>query len=157
MFGKLTAQETETLLKSEVVGHLGCHSDNLTYVVPLSYAYENGYIYCHSYEGKKINMLRNNPRVCFQVDELKKMNNWKSVIVWGVFEELKTDIEKHAALRVLLERKLPLITSDTTHLGAQWPFSLEEIAEIPGLFFRIRITEKTGRFEKNDAEVMIPG
>lgn len=157
MFGKLTTREIEELLQANVVGHLGCHSDGITYVVPLSYAYEGSHLYFHTYEGKKVNMLRRNPEVCFQVDELKKLNNWKSVIVWGEFEELNDYEEKREALHLLLERKLPLITSETTHLGIDWPFSIEEIEEIPGIFFRITIREKTGRFERNEICVQIPG
>jgi nitroimidazol reductase NimA-like FMN-containing flavoprotein (pyridoxamine 5'-phosphate oxidase superfamily) len=157
MFGKLSFREIEELLQGNIVGHLGCHSDGVTYVVPLSYAYEGSHLYFHTYEGKKVDMLRKNPSVCFQVDELKKLNNWKSVIIWGEFEELKDYEAKRQALHILLERKLPLITSETTHLGIDWPFSMEEIGEIPGVFFRISVREKTGRFERNEMSVQIPG
>jgi uncharacterized protein len=158
MFANLSIEEMEELLHSEIIGHLGCHADNLTYVVPISYAYDGQYIYCHCYEGKKMEMLRKNPKVCFQVDEMRKdMANWKSVIAWGDFEELKDIKEKDKAFQVLLERSLPVNSSATTHLGSQWPFSADDIKNVKGIFFRIHVQEKTGRLEKDMASHSFPG
>ena len=39
-------------------------------------------------EGKKIEMMRKNPEVCFQVDAIADLLNWESVICWGKFEEI---------------------------------------------------------------------
>jgi nitroimidazol reductase NimA-like FMN-containing flavoprotein (pyridoxamine 5'-phosphate oxidase superfamily) len=153
----LNSEEIESVLHNQVVGRLGCHADGLTYVIPISYAYDGEYLYCHTYEGKKINILRKNPKLCFQVDEMRNMANWKSVIVWGNFEELTRIEEKNKALQALLNRSLPIHSSITTHLGAQWPFSSEDLNEIPGIFFRVRMHDKTGRFEKNGVSPMMPG
>ncbi len=49
------------------------------------------YVYGHTMEGMKINMMRKNPRVCFEVDVMQNMANWKSVIAWGEFEELSSE------------------------------------------------------------------
>ncbi|MBK5270705.1 MAG: pyridoxamine 5'-phosphate oxidase family protein, partial [Bacteroidia bacterium] len=61
MFENLSPVEIETVLQNQIIGHLGCHSDGLTYIVPISYAYDGEYIYCHTYEGKKLEMMRKNP------------------------------------------------------------------------------------------------
>ena len=151
MIGHLSQVEIEDLLRNQVVGRLGCQEDDLIYIVPMSYAYDGDNIYCHSYEGKKVKLMRKNPKVCFQVDEMKDMANWKSVIVWGEFEELKDEDEKDQALKMLLERVLPLVSSVTTHLGETWPFSVANGAElnrIPGVVFRISPREKTGKYER---------
>jgi nitroimidazol reductase NimA-like FMN-containing flavoprotein (pyridoxamine 5'-phosphate oxidase superfamily) len=148
----------DNLLHRQIVGHLACHADDLTYILPISYAYDGQYIYCHSHEGKKMEMLRKNPKVCFQVDEMRKdMANWKSVITWGDFEELHDIKEKDKAFQMLLKRSLPVNSSTTTHLGSQWPFSADDINNIKGIFFRIRVDEKTGRLEKNAMSPSIPG
>jgi nitroimidazol reductase NimA-like FMN-containing flavoprotein (pyridoxamine 5'-phosphate oxidase superfamily) len=151
MMGKLSSEEIEDLLHKQVVGRLGCHYEDVTYVVPISYVYDGKYIYCHSYEGKKIKIMRKNPRICFQVDEMKDMGNWKSVIAWGDFEELVDKKEINDAFVILLKRRLPIISSITTHLGKAWPFSVEngnELNKIPGIVFRISLQEKTGKFER---------
>ena len=150
MIKQLSSTEIGDLLSKQIVGRIGCYYENEIYVVPISYAYEDNAIYCHSLEGKKMEMMRNNPKVCFQVDEMKDMGNWKSVIAWGDFEELCDEKEKIRALKILLERHLPFISSITTHLGDAWPFSSDarnELPKIPGIVFRILINKSTGKLE----------
>jgi nitroimidazol reductase NimA-like FMN-containing flavoprotein (pyridoxamine 5'-phosphate oxidase superfamily) len=149
MIGKLDYAEIEEVLQDQVVGRIGCHADGITYIVPVSYAYNDPYVYIHSIEGKKVDMMRENSEICFEVDELKDMANWKSVIAWGTFEELKESEERDKGLKLLLDRSLPLISSETTHLGREWPFSNINANEIEGIFYRIKLKEKTGRFETN--------
>ena len=157
MVGILNNHEMDDLLRSEPMGHIGCHADGETYVVPISYAYDGTYIYCHTEEGKKASMMRKNPRICFQVDGMKNMANWKSVIIQGIFEELKEGNERAKAMKVLLERYLPILSSITTHLGNDWPFMPEDPEEIKGLIFRIAIREKTGRYEAGNVSPSFPG
>ena len=80
MFGSLDKQQIEQVLHHQLVGRIGCHDNGLTYVVPISYAYDGNFIYGHTSEGMKIRIMRKNPNVCFQVDEMENMGNWKSVI-----------------------------------------------------------------------------
>src|SRR5688572_23034442 len=121
MIGNLNANEIENLLKEQVIGRIGCYGGNQVYVVPVSYAYDGKYIYVHSFEGKKMQMMRKNPKICFQVDDTHNMANWQSVIASGEFEELTDVTKRKKALKVLIDRHLPLISSETTHLGETWP------------------------------------
>lgn len=142
--------EIENLLRTQLVGRIGCYDGNLPYVVPISYAYDGQYIYCHSYEGKKIDIMRKNPKICFQVDEMKDMANWKSVMGWGEFEELTDKEERDKGLLVLLKRRLPISSSVTTHLGKTWPFTgngTHGLNDIPGVVFKVYLKEKTGKCE----------
>ena len=150
MIRHLSSAEADELLSKQIVGRIGCCSENEIYVVPISYAYKDNTIYCHSFEGKKMKMMRKNAKICFQVDEMKDMANWKSVIAWGDFEELTDKKERNDALRILLQRPLPIISSITTHLGDTWPFTSpteEELIKIPGIVFKISIKERTGKLE----------
>jgi nitroimidazol reductase NimA-like FMN-containing flavoprotein (pyridoxamine 5'-phosphate oxidase superfamily) len=97
-----------------------------------------------------MDMLRTNPKVCFQVEEFKNMADWKSVIAFGEFEELTDPEERSKGMQVLLDRTLPLLSSQTTHLGTYWPFRPEDLNSIPGVVFRLRLADKTGRFERPD-------
>jgi nitroimidazol reductase NimA-like FMN-containing flavoprotein (pyridoxamine 5'-phosphate oxidase superfamily) len=151
MIGKLSPSEIEDVLSLQCVGRIGCHDKDNIYVVPISYAYDGENIYCHGYEGKKIELMRMNPGVCFEVDEMKDMANWKSVILQGQFEEINDKKERDKALEILVNRRLPISSSITTHLGQTWPFvgdGFKGLSDIPGIVFRISIQEKTGRFEK---------
>jgi uncharacterized protein len=157
MLGTLQPAQIEEVLQTEIIGRIGCSAGGETYVVPISYAYDGSFIYCHTYEGKKTAMMRKNPNVCFQVDNMQDMANWKSVIAHGNFEELKTHEEKAQAMYALLNRYLPLVSSVTTHLGKNWPFGPDDISEIKGVVFRIAITGKTGRFENDSQSPYLPG
>lgn len=48
MMGELSAAEIEELLRSEWVARLGCHANDTTYVVPVSYAYDGEALYGHT-------------------------------------------------------------------------------------------------------------
>jgi len=151
MISNLSYEQIENLLHQQVVGRIACHYEDEIYIVPISYAYDGKYIYCHAYEGRKMEMMRKNSKVCFQVDEMKDMANWTSVIAWGNFEELTDPVQRNKALRILLNRPLPILSSITTHLGDVWPFSANDakgIDDIPGIVFRISLQEKTGKFER---------
>ena len=83
MLGSLDSKQIEEVLAHQVVGRIGCSAEGITYVVPISYAYDGEYIYGHTLDGMKISMMRKNPAVCFEVEEMKDMANWKSVISWA--------------------------------------------------------------------------
>lgn len=157
MLGNLAPAQMEEVLRNQLVGRIGYSLGGETYIVPISYAYDGSYIYCHTTEGKKTSIMRQNPRVCFQVDEMKNMANWKSVLVQGEFEELTTKEEKTIAMQILLSRYLPMISSVTTHIGEHWPFHSNDISEFGGVVFRIVIKEKSGRFESTMQSPSMPG
>ncbi|MEX6689477.1 pyridoxamine 5'-phosphate oxidase family protein [Danxiaibacter flavus] len=153
MVGKLTDPQIEEVLKKQIFGRIGCHADDTTYIVPISFAYDGKNIYCHSLEGKKIEMMRKNPRVCFEVDLMENMGNWESVICWGRFEELTDPEPRKKAVDLLLHRKLPVISSETVKLTPSWPFFGNEEGSVDGIIFRIAVEEKTGRYESQDIKL----
>ena len=67
------------ILDGEDVLHLAMCDENTPYVVPMSYGYELSedgklilYLHCAS-EGRKLEMLRKNPNVCFEVSRKIKL------------------------------------------------------------------------------------
>lgn len=54
MMGSLSSEEIERLLHTEVIARLGCHAEGRTYVVPITYAYDNNSVIGHSSEGLKM-------------------------------------------------------------------------------------------------------
>jgi uncharacterized protein len=85
----MSQQECSELLKRVSIGRLGCSSDNQPYVVPVGFSYEPGHIYIFSTLGKKIEWMRENPKVCLQADDVGSRSNWESVIVNGTYLELR--------------------------------------------------------------------
>lgn len=149
MLGELNAEQIEMLINRQVIGRIGCCADNRIYVVPVTYAYHNNCIYAHSKDGMKIQMMRKNPKVCFEVDLMENMATWQSVIAWGNFEELKDEARQKEGLSLLMNRLKPIMVSET----AQPAHTISESHKhdtggFHAVVFRIQLTEKTGRFEK---------
>jgi uncharacterized protein len=152
MFGKLNDMEIDRLISRCLVGRIGCHANGVTYVVPISYAFDGNCIYAHSYDGMKLDLMKQNHMVCFQVDDTRDLANWQSAVCWGEFEELVDEKGQKDALRMLHNRILPVISSATMHITPEWPFPSGSHQEIDGVFFRIILSEKTGRFEQSNSE-----
>lgn len=150
MLGELTRQQIENILLSQVLGRLACCDGKQPYVVPVTYTYDGEYIYGQTNEGAKLNALRKNPLVCFEVDTMTDMKNWQSAIVFGKFEELKDEKAKKAR-QILFGRIFSLMTSDTIHNHEHEVVT--EIDKHPAklAMYRIKISKMTGRFEKQQA------
>jgi uncharacterized protein len=150
MLGSLTPDEIEKLVASEFTGRIGCHAEGRTYVVPITYAYQSGIVYCHSAEGQKIRMMRKNPDVCFEVDRVDDVGNWKSVVASGRYEELggRGALD---AMDVLIARFAAIERAQDDHPSYLLRASEAESARADGreiVLFRIRLIDKTGRFER---------
>jgi nitroimidazol reductase NimA-like FMN-containing flavoprotein (pyridoxamine 5'-phosphate oxidase superfamily) len=149
MLGKLNDAQIDQILHAQLIGRIGSCTNDKMYVVPVTYAFHRGYIYAHSKEGMKVQMMRKNPNVCFQVDAMENMSNWRSVIVWGEYEELKTEKEQEAGMKIMMDRLAPFITSESIKAAHNFSHPPEVVEKgSKAVVYRIRIFEKTGRFEK---------
>jgi len=105
----LDETEARDFIAAGKIGRLGCVDSGEPYVVPVNYVFEEMSIYSHSLPGRKIDALRAHPRACFQVDEIRDDFNWRSVIAFGNFEEIRVPTDRRTILRKLLDR-FPLLT-----------------------------------------------
>ncbi|MEO1049172.1 MAG: pyridoxamine 5'-phosphate oxidase family protein [Bacteroidota bacterium] len=148
MTGQLSNSQIDTLLESCSLGRLGCYAQNTVYVVPVSYAFEGEYVYSHTREGMKVNMMRENPDVCFEVDQIDNMANWRSAILWGKYEELAGH-DREEALQKICNRFVPITTSiyslPAKDIHAK---DIASVAKLKEVVFRIKIEKRSGRFEK---------
>lgn len=150
MHRTLSDTEMEEVLQRQLYGHLGCTlPDGKVYVVPITYAYHDGALYAFSREGQKIDALRRNPSVCFQTEQFLHEGLWRSVIVWGTYEELSGNEQLHAAKMLFerLDREQGTATSPlyqppahTLLAGASRTWEEED-----AIFYRLRIAQKTGK------------
>ncbi len=149
MIGELNEEQIEEVLKENVLGRIGCTDGKKTYVVPVNYVYNGKNIIAHSVEGMKIRMMRKNPEVCFEVDEMKSFTNWKSVIAWGEYQELTEERDRYYAMKLFVERMIHMKVSQTAILPEITDKNVHPHLHknIRPVVYRIVITEKTGRFE----------
>lgn len=148
MIGFMNAVQINHLLRSEVVGRIGCAADGKVYVVPITYVYDGTSILAHTSLGMKVDMMRANPSVCFEVDHVYNMSNWQSVIAWGTYVEL-TGKEAEDALLEIVNRIHPFTNSETAvpRHSLERPHTAAN-PHIELVVFKINITEATGKFEK---------
>lgn len=132
MIAALSRTEVDALLREHVVGRVGCHAGGLAYVVPVIDAYGGDSRYVASAGGQKIRMMRQNPGVCFEVDECEA-GSWRSAIVQGVYEEFRGAGAEHA---------IELLAARCGRAGGSRRHGSHGSSTV---CFRIRIREATGR------------
>lgn len=150
MLGELNKTQINNILSSQALGRLACTDGEQPYIVPVTYSFDGKYIYGQSNEGTKLEMMRKNPNVCFEVDVMMDMRNWQSVLVYGTFEEL-SNAEAEKAREILFSSVYSLATSSTVHMyehGANGHTPLDDSTRVKQVMYRIKINKVTGRFEK---------
>jgi len=139
---EMTQQEIRELLERATIGRLACAKDGQPYVIPLTFAYHAVFLYSFTTAGRKVDYMRANPRVCVEFDEISATNNWQSVIVTGLFEELTKEpehIDSRYTAHMLLNK------------SAEWwqpayvkTVIREQERALEPVYFRISILETTG-------------
>lgn len=151
MIGWLTNEQVEDVLRNNVFGHIGCNDGFNTYIYPINYVYDGRYIICHSQAGSKTEVMRQNKRVCFQVEEIKDFMNWKSILVLGEYNELDNERERYYAIRTFVDHMLQMKINNPALLSGiteQKDHAHSQLMMRP-VFYRIFIEEKSGRFAKD--------
>lgn len=137
-------KEIEAILKDCKVLRLAMVDEDKPYLVPMNFGYQEGAIYLHSApEGRKIDLIRKNPHICFEVDEtirFKKASlacNWgleyKSVIGTGKAVFISEGPEKRQALDIIMAQ----------YSNRQFDYSEEMIEKT--LVIKIQIETMTGK------------
>jgi nitroimidazol reductase NimA-like FMN-containing flavoprotein (pyridoxamine 5'-phosphate oxidase superfamily) len=130
----LESDGIEALLASSIVGRIACNQPgDHPYLVPLAYAYDGESVYAVSGPGRKLDLMRADPRVSFEVDRVEQSDTWQSVVAKGEFEEV-TDADEIQMAVALLEGA----TGVPVVMGAH------------SVVFRLRLTGKSGRYEVPD-------
>lgn len=151
MIGKLTNEQIQEVLSQNVLGRIGCNDGEKTYVVPINYVYDGKFIIGHSTEGMKIRMMRKNPQVCFEVDEMKNLTHWKSIIAWGEYQELTDERDRYYAMKLFVDRMMHLKISETAIPPELSDFRVHRRSpgNIKPVIYRIVINEISGRYEND--------
>ncbi len=134
----------EALLREARIGRLGTCREGEPYVIPISFVYDDGRIFFHgSKEGKKMEFIAANPRVCLEADEAEFVDgedpcklhwNYRSVVAIGRARVLEETGEVLAGLRLLVDKYSPgkgdLLTRDRVEGYADLAVVKIEVEEI---------------------------
>jgi len=103
----------EAIITKSLVCRLALSDDNSPYIVPLCFGYKDKVLYFHSSQkGKKIDIIKKNPKVCFEFDtntEIVKAKDacrwtmrYQSIIGFGKAVFLEDTAEKRHALDIIM-------------------------------------------------------
>lgn len=137
-FRELEPAECERILREHKVGRLAFTLHDRVDIEPISYVYEDGWLYCRSAPGTKIEVLARHPWVAFEVDEVSGPLDWRSVVAKGTayFVEPNGTSDQREVYRRAVNalRKIA-------------PAAFTEADPTPqrGVIFRIHVNELRGR------------
>lgn len=138
----------EKILQSCDVLRLAMVDGDNPYIVPLNYGYKNNCLYVHGAKvGKKIDLLKINNKVAFEVEDkaeiVKGINacdwttNYRSVVGQGEVDLIDDYDEKISALNIIMH-----------HFGAPLENEFHPKHVENTLILKIKITEMTGKHSK---------
>ena len=139
LFGVLEGlRACERVLAGNNVGRIAFALQDRVSIVPVHYAYDEGWIYGRTATGGKLRELLRNRRVAFEVDEHTRLFQWRSVVVRGPLYLIEPGTEPsdqriYAKAVSLIRRLVPSALSDSDPI----PFRDQ--------LFRIRVVEISGR------------
>lgn len=136
--------EIDNIIRQCRVCRLGLSDGEEPYIVPLCFGYDGEALYFHSaLEGRKIDILLKNNRVCFEFDipgEMKKSEQgckwgirYRSVIGFGTAELVDGGEGKRKALEILMAQ----------YSGKEYTFSDEVVTKTAVI--KVVITHVTGK------------
>ncbi len=113
---EITGKATiEGIIRRSRVCRLALADENRPYIVPLCFGYKDNSLYFHSaVQGKKIDIIKKNNRVCFEFDidseviKADKACEWgmqyKSVVGFGQASFLEDSESKRQALDIIMQQ-----------------------------------------------------
>ncbi len=139
----------DEILAGAEICRLSMMDGKLPYIVPVNYGYRGGHIFIHSAPaGKKIELLKQNKEVCFEVEDTVEIvkgdkacdwsTRYRSVVGYGTVEILSDDQSKQEGLEVIMaQHGAPeLIEFDPKNMNRM-------------VILKLRITSITGKQSSN--------
>ena len=101
------------ILSGGIICRVAFFDEEYPYIVPLNYGYKNNLLFIHcAKEGKKIDLIKKNNKVCFEIEDSYKVvesdvscewtTKYRSVIGIGEIEIISDFAEKEAGLDVIM-------------------------------------------------------
>jgi nitroimidazol reductase NimA-like FMN-containing flavoprotein (pyridoxamine 5'-phosphate oxidase superfamily) len=144
IFRDLDRDEIEAMLHRNNVGRLAFSLHDRVDIQPIHYVYEHGWLYGRTSEGEKIATVTHNQWVAFEVDEIRGIFDWASLVIHGSFWILHPRGSPRAA--ELWKKAADLVESIVPgSLTEQDPVRFRQI------LFRIAVSDVRGREAKPGA------
>ena len=98
-FKALSAAECHSLLAAHHIGRLAYAYKQRVDIEPLHYVADGEWLYLRTTQGTKVSMLEHQPWVALEVDDVRGLFDWQSVVVHGSAQLLDPHDGPDAAAR----------------------------------------------------------
>ena len=133
--------EVHELLKRVGYGHLACSRDDQPYVVPINYVFDGEDIFIYTTAGLKTDVIKSNPKICLQVEELlPEEGAWRSAVVVGEAYEIVDRAERERAVELVRQSNPTLLPALAIKWANDWMKKNVEVV------YKVKIISLTGRF-----------
>ena len=109
-FRRLSLAESHAFLDRNHVGRVAFSLHDRVDIQPINYVSEGDWIFGRTSEGTKLSTLLHHPWCAFEVDEVRGLYDWTSVVVKGAFSVLDPKIgslHTYQRAQALLKRLVP--------------------------------------------------
>jgi hypothetical protein len=133
------------IISANNICRIALSENNIPYIVPVNYGFNGKSLFIHSAKyGKKIDIIKNNPSICFEVSDSIRVllsenpcgsgTMYRSVIGFGKITEITDNDNKIKCLNIIMKH----------HTGKEsWKFHDLEINKVS--VFEIEIDYMTGK------------
>ena len=135
-FSDLSEAKSRALLASKHVGRLAFSLHDKVDIQPVGYVFDDGWILGRTQVGSKLATLAHHPWCAFEVDDVRGMFDWDSVVARGSFYILDPELGSSERYERALE-VLRKIVPET--------FSANDPTPERAILFGIYVQEMTGR------------
>ncbi len=133
------------IMEEAAVCRLGLADDGMPYVVPMNFGLGEQCLYLHcAREGLKLDILRRNNRVCFEMDLLREIKTGPEACGWSARYESVIGFGRAVFLSDPEEKRRGL-DRIMSHYGAKGPFTYPDESLAKTEVIRIDIDRLTGK------------
>lgn len=136
--------EINEIITQSRVCRLAMVDGNQPYVLPLNFGYDFPFLYFHSAaQGRKLDLIRKNPKVCFVFDRLEKIKKNTLACEWGAAFASVIGEGKAEILGTLEEKIQGMNTIMAQYSGRSHEFPQETLEKTAVI--RVTISQMTGK------------
>ena len=137
--------DLDSIISKSQVCRLGLCDGDIPYVVPMNFGYADGCLFFHcAKEGRKLDIIRQNNNVCFEIDMLEDIIKGEKMCNWGARFMSVIGCGKALLITGFEEKKAALDIISRQYSSAQsFEYSNSAIDNI--LVIKVEIISMTGK------------
>jgi nitroimidazol reductase NimA-like FMN-containing flavoprotein (pyridoxamine 5'-phosphate oxidase superfamily) len=136
--------EIERIISKAIVCRVAVSGDNEPYIIPMCFGFKDGILFFHSaQEGKKIEILKKNNKVCFEMDVDTELVEGEKGCDWGIKYSSVIGFGKAAFVENIEEKRNGLHILLKHYSDKKYEFSEESLKQVA--IIKIQVESLTGK------------